>query len=65
MPDLRKSSAAVHSVIDKIVIGGALTTRGMPRFESMPASDLRLIQAYILDRAWAAYDQFTSGAASP
>lgn len=61
VPDLRKSNASVHSLLDKIVIGGALTTRGMPRFESMSDADLRLIQAYILDRAWAAHDQFARG----
>lgn len=61
VPDLRKTNAGVHAALDKILIGGALTTRGMPRFEAMSESDLRLIQAYMLDRAWAAHDQFGGG----
>jgi quinohemoprotein ethanol dehydrogenase len=55
-PDLRKANAATHAALDKIVVGGAYTIRGMPRFADMPEQDLRLIQAYMLDRAWAAYD---------
>jgi len=63
VPDLRKLNAATHAALDKIVIGGALTSRGMPQFKSMTDSDLRLIQAFILDRAWAAYDEYSGGKA--
>jgi len=56
VPDLRKSNAATHAALDKIVIGGAFKLRGMPNFTDMPEADLRMIQAYMLDRAWAAYD---------
>lgn len=61
VPDLRKLSAASHAAFEQTVIGGALTARGMPQFKNMPDSDLRLIQAFILDRAWAAYDEYSSG----
>ena len=57
VPDLRKANAATHSVLDKIVIGGAYKLRGMPHFSDMPLSDLKLIQGFIIDRAWAAYDE--------
>jgi quinohemoprotein ethanol dehydrogenase len=57
VPDLRKATAATHVLLDKIVIGGAYKLRGMPQFADMPVDDLKLIQAFIIDRAWDAYDE--------
>lgn len=57
VPDLRKSGAATHTALEAIVIGGAYKLRGMPQFADMPVSDLKLIQAFIIDRAWDAYDE--------
>jgi quinohemoprotein ethanol dehydrogenase len=56
VPDLRKSNSNIHATLDKIVIGGALKSRGMPQFADMPDGDLKLIQAYMLDRAWTAHE---------
>lgn len=56
VPDLRKANAATHTALDKIVLGGAYRIRGMPQFADMPQSDLQLIQAYIINKAWDAYD---------
>jgi quinohemoprotein ethanol dehydrogenase len=65
IPDLRKANAATHDALRQIVIGGAYKTKGMPQFEDITPADLELIRAYILDRAWAAYDaQQAANAAS-
>ena len=53
---MKSAEAGYYTALEKIVIGGAYSIRGMPQFSDMPVDDLRLIQAYILDRARAAYD---------
>jgi hypothetical protein len=40
----------------EIVIGGADKRLGMPRFAYMRAADLELIKAYMVNRAWDAYE---------
>jgi len=65
IPDLRMANAATHAALDKIVIGGAYEIKGMPRFPDMPPEDLERIRAYILDRAWAAYDAQQAATAAP
>ena len=65
IPDLRMANAATHAALDKIVIGGAYEIKGMPRFPDMPPEDLERIRAYILDRAWAAYDAQQAAKAAP
>jgi quinohemoprotein ethanol dehydrogenase len=55
VPDLRRTTAAVHATFDSIVIGGARRTLGMPSFaKDLSAAQVRLIQAYVVDEAlWA------------
>lgn len=55
--DLRKTNAETHAMLEKIVIGGLYKDRGMPQFSDMTVSDLKQIQAFVIDRAWAAYDE--------
>jgi len=54
--DLRKVSAATYASLGQIVIGGAYKQLGMPQFADMPAADLELIKAYMVNRAWDAYE---------
>lgn len=52
VPDLRYTTAAMHEKFEEIVRGGALREVGMPSFsEDLTAAQVRLIHAYILDRA--------------
>jgi PQQ-dependent dehydrogenase (methanol/ethanol family) len=51
-PDLRRTSAQVHSQINAIVLGGVREGLGMPRFDdSLDEDDVRMIQGYVLERA--------------
>ena len=58
---MKSAEAGYYTALEKIVIGGTYSIRGMPQFSDMPVDDLRLIPAYILDRARAAYDAQQSG----
>jgi quinohemoprotein ethanol dehydrogenase len=52
VPDLRYLTAAMHERFEEIVRGGALREVGMPSFsEDLMADQVRLIHAYVLDRA--------------
>ena len=52
VPDLRYATAGTHEKFEAIVRGGALRELGMPSFsEDLTAAQVRLIQAYVLDRA--------------
>jgi quinohemoprotein ethanol dehydrogenase len=52
VPDLRYTTAAMHERFEEIVRGGALRELGMPSFsEDVTAAQVRLIHAYVLDRA--------------
>jgi quinohemoprotein ethanol dehydrogenase len=52
VPDLRNATAGTHEKFEEIVRGGALRELGMPSFsEDLTAAQVRLIQAYVLDRA--------------
>jgi quinohemoprotein ethanol dehydrogenase len=56
-PDLRKASATTYGSFEGIVRGGARKDRGMPMFlEGVSHDDVEAIKAYVLDRAWNAYD---------
>jgi len=58
VPDLRRLPESIHAILPQIVLGGQLSAAGMPSFKGqLNESDLKAIQAYILDRAWAAYDE--------
>jgi quinohemoprotein ethanol dehydrogenase len=52
VPDLRFATAGTHEKFEEIVRGGALREVGMPSFsEDLTAAQVRLIHAYVLDRA--------------
>ncbi|MBY0489268.1 MAG: PQQ-dependent dehydrogenase, methanol/ethanol family [Gemmatimonadaceae bacterium] len=52
VPDLRRSVASTHAMLDSIVLGGARRTLGMPSFaKDLTPAQLKLIQAYVLDQA--------------
>ena len=52
MPDLRRTTTAVHATFDSIVIGGARRALGMPSFaKDLNAAQVRPIQAYVVDEA--------------
>jgi quinohemoprotein ethanol dehydrogenase len=57
IPDLRRASADTHSTFLSIVIGGGRSSRGMPQFSGMSAADAAAVQAFVIDRAWAAYEE--------
>ena len=46
------------------MLEGTRAAAGMPGFggEGMSEDDSRALQAYVIDRAWAAYDESGSGA---
>jgi quinohemoprotein ethanol dehydrogenase len=56
VPDLRRSTAQTHNDFLSIVIGGARAEKGMPQFSQLMPQDAEDLRAYVLDRAWAAYD---------
>lgn len=52
LPDLRYGSARVHEQFEKIVLGGARASAGMPSFaDLLDGEQVRAIQQYILWRA--------------
>jgi quinohemoprotein ethanol dehydrogenase len=52
VPDLRYTTTAMHERFEEIVRGGALREVGMPSFsEDVTGAQVRLIHAYVLDRA--------------
>ena len=52
VPDLRYASAPTHEMFEEIVRGGARRELGMPSFsEDLTSPQVRLIHAYVLDRA--------------
>jgi quinohemoprotein ethanol dehydrogenase len=56
VPDLRKASADTHAEFLGIVIGGARSENGMPRFESMTVEQGEAIRAFLINQAWTAYN---------
>ena len=55
--DLRFATAETHQTLPAIVIGGARFAKGMPAFPSLSMSDVKAIQAYIVNRAWEDYER--------
>jgi quinohemoprotein ethanol dehydrogenase len=52
VPDLRYASEETHGMFEDIVLGGARRRVGMPSFTGdLTSAEVRLIQAYVLDRA--------------
>jgi quinohemoprotein ethanol dehydrogenase len=56
IPDLRRMSAATHELFAGIVIGGLKKDKGMPRFGDLTMDDAQMLQAYLINEAWRAYD---------
>jgi quinohemoprotein ethanol dehydrogenase len=55
VPDLRRTTAAVHGTFASIVLDGARRQLGMPSFaKDLDSAQVRLIQAYVLSQAAAA-----------
>jgi quinohemoprotein ethanol dehydrogenase len=51
IPDLRRATAETHASFADIVLGGVREPKGMPSFaDVLRAEDVRLIQAYVLQR---------------
>ncbi len=66
VPDLRYMPPDAHQDWDAIVLGGSHRTQGMmpfgaptavPSMPALSASEADDIHAYVIDRAWAAYDE--------
>ena len=66
IPDLRYMPPEAHRDWNAIVLGGSHRAQGMlafgvaaatPATPALTASDADDIHAYVIDRAWAAYDQ--------
>jgi quinohemoprotein ethanol dehydrogenase len=52
VPDLRYTATPTHKMFEEIVRGGLRREFGMPSFsEDLTSTEVRLIQAYVLDRA--------------
>jgi quinohemoprotein ethanol dehydrogenase len=61
-PDLRRLSAAQHSIFNDIVLRGVVAPTGMEKFDDLLSEqDVNAIHAYVIDEAWKAYrDQESS-----
>ncbi len=59
LPDLRYMPRSAHEEWDPVVLEGTRAAAGMPGFAAagMSPEDSRALQAYVVDRAWAAYEQ--------
>lgn len=65
VPDLRMANGQTHEQFAAIVLGGLRRDKGMPAFPQLPLTELKAIQAYILDRAWTSYEEQESGKSDP
>ena len=58
VPNLRYLTKEQHAAWDAIVLGGAYQHKGMLSYkEALSAEDSAAIQAYVIDRAWKAYNE--------
>ncbi len=58
VPDLRYLTKEKHQAWEAIVLGGAYQHKGMLSFkDALSQEDAKAIQAYVIDRAWAAYNK--------
>jgi len=58
LPDLRRLSSPTHQIFYEIVLNGAYRAKGMARWDDVLShADAEAIHAYLLDEAWAAYQQ--------
>jgi len=63
VPDLRFSTAEIHQMWNGIVVGGALTRNGMPRFD-LSLEEADLIRQYVLSQSEALRESRNSTAAT-
>ncbi len=54
--DLRFSNAQTHAELPAVVLGGSRYLKGMPKIPGVSPSDLKAIQAYVINLGWDAYD---------
>ncbi len=53
LPDLRRMSAATHTVFNSIVLQGVYQVRGMGRFDDvLSPADVQALHDYLIDQAW-------------
>jgi len=57
IPDLRKLSEAKLAIFRQIVVGGLFRPAGMPSYPNLTDADLEAIRAYLVNQAWARYEQ--------
>ena len=58
VPNLRYLTKEQHAAWDAIVLGGAYQHKGMLSYkDALSAEDSAAIQAYVIDRAWKAYNE--------
>jgi quinohemoprotein ethanol dehydrogenase len=58
LPDLRRLSAPTHQLFYEIVLNGAYRAKGMGRWDDvLSRADAEAIHSYLVDQAWAAYQQ--------
>ena len=58
VPNLRYLTKDKHAAWDAIVLGGAYQHKGMLSYkDALSAEDSAAIQAYVIDRAWKAYNE--------
>ena len=56
LPDLRRLSAAKHSIFYDIVLGGLLKAKGMAQWDDvLSRPDAEAIHAYLVDEGWKAF----------
>jgi PQQ-dependent dehydrogenase (methanol/ethanol family) len=62
LPDLRYMNSQTHQDFYAIVLGGARSKLGMPPFgQILSVEEAKAIHAYVVDRAWKAWDQRPDG----
>ncbi len=65
IPDLRMAPPPDYETFRKIVVEGALASRGMPKFDMVPDGDARALYAYVIATAWKDHEAGKSKAAEP
>jgi quinohemoprotein ethanol dehydrogenase len=57
IPDLRELSEAKYGMLKEIVVGGILRPAGMPSYPDLTDAEVEAIRAYLINQAWARYEQ--------
>jgi quinohemoprotein ethanol dehydrogenase len=62
LPDLRRLSPATQAIFYEIVLNGVYIPRGMGRFDDvLSRGDAQDLHAFLIDQAWTAYAQQSTG----